>query len=109
MSSLTQDEQHVIGTRDVAEPVVVVGPHNADLQKANGVGQVRGPKPEECVEEARALLGVRHLDLQDQERDRDSKNPIAERLDPGGIVVAVPGSTDSQAHTEISLRPDSAP
>ena len=69
-----------IDPREAVELGVVVEPDDPDCEKAREEREVRRPKLGECMPEA-VLSRVGHLELEDQQRDRDREDAVAERLD----------------------------
>ena len=63
---------------------MVIDPHDPDREEADRVRDVRRPE----IDEVGAEVAVRSLldpDRQDQERDRDGENTVAEGLDAAGF------------------------
>ena len=79
-SAHVQDHDPRVGPGDVAEHRVVVDPDGPDDDEAHQVGDVRRPEGEERRAEPRA--GLRHGDREDEQRDREREDAVAERLDP---------------------------
>ncbi len=72
---------------DVLEHLVMVDPHDADRDEADGVTKVRGPEAEQRVRQTFVARDVRHTDLEHKQRDGDGKDAIAERLEPRRVGV----------------------
>ena len=65
---------------------MVGGPDPSDGEEAGGVGQVRGPLIGYATPEiSKCRLG--HVDLEDEQRDCDREDAVAERLYPAGAPV----------------------
>ena len=71
------EEEPAVGARDQLEHAVVVHPHDPDHHEREHVGDVGRPL---VAERAREVAGahVRDLDLEDQQRDRDRDDAVAE-------------------------------
>ena len=86
----------MVGTDEHTEKSGVVGPVDADGDKAENVGAVLGPEMAEGV--AQGLLSGEHrdTDLDNQQRDGDGEDAIAEGFEAlGAFVVLVLGATES--------------
>jgi hypothetical protein len=86
-----QNQQRVVDADDVLEDVVVVDPHDADAEEADHVAEVRRPETDQRFTEVLARLDVGHADLDDQQRDRDREDAVAERLQALRVLVVRPG------------------
>src|SRR5260370_15513586 len=62
----------------------MIDPHDQDDHEAQQERHIRRPERKQSVPEA--MIDVRHADLEDQQRDRNCKDAVAERLDAGGIL-----------------------
>jgi hypothetical protein len=74
----------VIHAVDEMEQPVMVDPHDADRREAGQVGRVRWPLLGQPRSE-RPFARMRHLELEDEQRDRDREHAVAERFDSGGL------------------------
>jgi len=64
----------------------VVGPHDADLQEAGGVGADLGSGVTE--RRGKAFTGrLFDADVEDQQRDRDGQDAVAERFQPNRVAA----------------------
>jgi hypothetical protein len=63
----------------------MVDPHLPDQHEGDGVGQVGRPERGEAVQQVPGV--VRRADLQDEQRDGDGDDRVAERDDPRRIAL----------------------
>ena len=75
-----EEQQGAVDGGDALEDVVVVDPDDADDDEAHDVRGVRGPLVREVTSEvARLRVGDAHLD--DEQRDGDREDAVAERFE----------------------------
>src|SRR3954452_16848280 len=98
--------------RDDVDKRVVVQPDHADRQVRGEVGDVRRPIPTEHLQELsrRDLVDRRDVQIQDEERDRDRHDAVAERLDPARppeplFDLLVHAGTDARSTTGVRSSP----
>jgi hypothetical protein len=78
-----EKEQAAIHALEVSENCVVVDPDDSDDSEADDVGGLRRPPIEQRVREL-TVLDLRYRNLEDEQRDRDREDPVAEGLEPAG-------------------------
>src|SRR6266849_10024144 len=62
----------------------MIDPHDQNDYEAQQERHIRRPEGKQSVPQT--VIDVRHADLEDQQRDRDRKDAVAERLDALGIL-----------------------
>src|SRR5579872_5117031 len=85
------------------EQRVMVHPHDADGRKACCVGEIQRPQRQQALSETAAghtRLRLRHVDLEDQQRDRYREDAIAECLET--VLVHRSARRDAGASTTCS-------
>jgi hypothetical protein len=66
---------------------MVVHPHDADRDEAQGVAEIRGPLVPQCRAKVLLALDMGDRDLDDQQRDSDGDDAVAKRLQARGVGV----------------------
>jgi hypothetical protein len=74
-----------VGCADVVEHDLVIGPHLSDKQERDGIGEIGRPERDEVMQQVAVVS--RRPDFQDEQRDRDGEDGIAERHQPPGVTV----------------------
>jgi hypothetical protein len=85
------EAQAIIRTAYQREDAVVIDPHDEDGRKARDESEVRWPHgAQRCCQGMVTVERSWHLDVEDEQRDRNGEYGIAERLDPSGFVRQSP-------------------
>jgi hypothetical protein len=78
-----QEQYSPVGCTDVVEHHMVVHPHLSDEQERDGVGQIGRPERDQGVQQV--PVSGRWPDVQNEQRDRDGEDGVAERHQPIGV------------------------
>jgi len=81
-----EPRQGFVRSSDQREEAMMIHPHHADVEEAGQKREIRRPLVRQGDAQTSSDELVRDFDLQDQQRDGNGEDAVAERLDAAGLV-----------------------